>query len=142
MFFLTAALIKIPRNLTVLQKDTIRAADLDIKHQATPPPTYQRWHLRFKLYWQTSGAWARPISGKLIQSSISEFWGMRQADFGKSHPNMDEFSKNWSSPCPDILQKLNSENIDAWVFQKSLCVLHRKTERLFRTSFPGFVNRG
>ena len=26
-------------------------------------------------YWQFSGAWARPIYGKLIQSSIIEFWG-------------------------------------------------------------------
>ena len=33
-----------------------------------------------------SGPRAGPISGKLIQSSIFEFWGMTQADFWKIHP--------------------------------------------------------
>ena len=34
-------------------------------------------------YWHISGAWARPISGKLIQSPILEFWGMSETDFWK-----------------------------------------------------------
>ena len=50
------------------------------------------------------GAWARPISGKLIQQSILEFWGMTRADFWETHPNMDEYSKNRSSLCLDIVQ--------------------------------------
>ena len=33
---------------------------------------------------------------------------MTQTNFWKSHPNMDKFSRNGSSSCPDILQKLST----------------------------------
>ena len=54
-------------------------------------------------YWQISGVWVGPIPGKLIQQSILEFWGITRANFWKTHPNMDEFSRNRSSSCADIL---------------------------------------
>jgi len=66
-------------------------------------------------------AWHRPISGKLIQNRASsrkmiftEFRGVTQADFWKTHPNIDEFSRNLPGSCPDISQKLHrySQNID------------------------------
>ena len=121
----------------------------------------------FDPYWQISGAWATSIYGKLIQSSILEFWGMTQADFWNTHLNMDEFSRNRSSSCPDILQKLNrySQKIDGWIFQKSVQLIPQKlkfrknTEWVFQksacvtpgklkfrknfwVSFPGFANKG
>ena len=34
------------------------------------------------------GVWARPISGKLSQFSILEFWDMAQSDFWKTHPKL------------------------------------------------------
>jgi len=49
-------------------------------------------------------AWARSISGKLIQQSVLEFWGMTRTDFWKTHPTMDKFSKNRSSSCPEFEQ--------------------------------------
>ena len=53
------------------------------------PKLMSTYSVFFKL-----GVWARPISGKLIQSSILEFWRMTRVDFWKTHPNMDEFSRN------------------------------------------------
>ena len=53
----------------------------------------------FYPYWQISGAWARPINGKLIQSSILEFWG--------------RFLKN-SSRIEHLVEKWNWKNSGAW----------------------------
>ena len=36
------------------------------------------------------------------QLSILEFLGVTQTDFSKTHPNMDKFSRNRSSSCPDF----------------------------------------
>ena len=45
----------------------------------------------------------------LVEKIIfSEFRGATQIDFWKTHPNMDQFSKNGSGSCPDIIQKLNT----------------------------------
>ena len=82
------------------------------------------------------------ITGKIIQSPISEFWGTKQADIGKTHPNMDEFSRNRSSSCSDIFQKLNrySQKIYGLIFQKSVQLMPRKlkfrknTGRVFQKS--------
>ena len=99
------------------------------------------------------GAWHRPISGKLIQNRAScrkiisnEIRAVKETDLWETHPNMDEFSKNRSSSCPDILQKLNrySQNIAGWVFQKPVCVTPRKLKfrENFWMTFPGFANKG
>ena len=97
---------------------------------------YSKIHKRFQKfliqylvldpYWQISGAWARPISGKLIQQSILEFWGMTRVALWKTHPKkFDEFrgvtqTDFWKTH-PDILQKLNrySQKTAGWIFQKS-----------------------
>ena len=90
---------------------------------------------------------------------------MTQTNFWINHPNKDEFSRNRSSSCPDILQKLNrySQNIDGWVIQKSVQLMPRKSKKKldefsrnrsaprprklkfrkkFWMSFPGFANKG
>jgi len=85
--------------------------------------------LMFNSYWRISRAGAGPISGKLIQNrafsrkmKFNKFRSMAQTDFWKTHPNMDEFSRNRSNSCPDISKKLNrySQNITGWIFQKSV----------------------
>ena len=69
-------------------------------------------HLVDNWYSKNSGAWHRPF------------------DSWKTHPNIDKFSRNRSSSCPDILQKLNRnpQKIDGWVFQKSVLLMPRKTK--------------
>ena len=64
-------------------------------------------------------AWARTISGKLIQNRVNsrkinceEFRSVTQTDFWKTNPNMDEFSRNRSSSC-----LWNFGKISGWVFQ-------------------------
>ena len=49
-------------------------------------------------------SYKRAFSRKM---TFEEFRGVTQTDFWKSHPNMDEFSGNRSSLCPDISQKKN-----------------------------------
>ena len=116
-------------------------------------------------YWQISGAWARPIFEKLIQSSILEFWGVTQADFWKTHPNMDKFSKNRPSSCLIFFKNWIGNKNDGWIFQKLVRLMplklrfrkivdefskNRSLSRLgklkfqenFGMSFPGFVNKG
>ena len=44
------------------------------------------------------------ISLKII---FKDFRGVTQTDVWKTYPNMDQFSRNPTSSCPDILQKLN-----------------------------------
>ena len=56
---------------------------------------YSKIHKRFQKfliqylildpYLPISGTGARPISGKLIQQSIPEFWGMTRANYWKTH---------------------------------------------------------
>ena len=120
-----------------------------------------------------SGVWARTISRKLIQNRTFsqkmnlEFRGVTQTDFWKFHPNMDEFSKNRSSSCHDILEKLNkySQKIDGWTIQKSVQLMPEnwnfekildeflrnqsvsqpgklKLRENFWMSFPAFANKG
>ena len=96
-------------------------------------------------------AWVSSISGKLIQNRaynrkmiFKEFRAVTQTNLLKTHPNMDEFSRNRSSSCPDILQKLNkySQKIDGWIFQKSVQLMPRKSTDFATKNFCWiFFNR-
>ena len=105
---------------------------------------FGRYSLPWLTHWQISEAWARPISGNLIQNRIFSrkmiFRGVTQTDFLKTHPNMDEFSeiglayasifyknwigtnKKWGISFQEIRlchtpEKWNFGKISGWVFQ-------------------------
>ena len=79
----------------------------------------------FNPYWQIAGAWARPISGKLIQIRTSF------PEIDLAHTPEVEISKN-----------------TGWVFQKSVCDIPGKTEISgtfldeFLSEIPGFASKG
>ena len=74
------------------------------------------------------------------------FGGVSQIDFWKTYPNMDEFSKNRSSSCPDILQKLNRYSqklMDEFSRNRSVSRPGQlKFRENFWMSFPEFANKG
>ena len=79
-------------------------------------------------YWQISGAWARPISGKLIQSSILEFW---PHDTGR-------FLEN-SSKIEHLVEKWYSKKSGAWhrpIFYKNWIGTHKKLMDGFSRNAP------
>ena len=115
------------------------------------------------------GALARPISGKLIQSSILEFWGMTQTGYWKTYPKQSILSKNVIERIPghDTDRFLENWSKYGWIFQESVWLIPRfftKTEVLIKflwirspeiglcplklkfrkklwMSFPGFANK-
>ena len=94
------------------------------------------------------GAWARPISGKLIQKGafsrkmkLNKFRGVTLTDFWKTHPNLDEFSRNRSSSYPG---NWNFEKKKLDEFSRNPSV-SEPGKLKFRTNFwmcfPGFCNK-
>ena len=74
-----------------------------------------RWSFHPNYYIQIIlSAHARITIGNKRPTLFTEFRGVTQADFWKTHPNIDEFSRNLPGSCPDISQKLHrySQNID------------------------------
>ena len=65
--------------------------------------------------------------------------GMAQADVWKTHPNMDQFSRNRSSSYPDILQKLNwysQKLMDEFSRNRAGYILEMEILKKYWMSFP------